>query len=90
VKDQLLVIIDALLAAKAALREYAEGRGKNVPQTIERLERIVYDPKVAQAMDALLPEIQAPSLEMESELANIIPHERETEVHADNALWRKK
>ncbi len=58
-KDQLLVVVDAVLQAKAELNTHYSRRVKNAPRTIQRLHAILFDPKVSEAMGLLVPGIQA-------------------------------
>ena len=61
-KDQLITVVDALLLAKAELNAHFERRVKNAPRTIQRLEAILMDPKVDEAMGLLVPGAKGPSL----------------------------
>jgi hypothetical protein len=82
-KEQLLILVDALLAAKAALLAYTESADKDIPRIVERLEAILYDPKVTNAMNALIPAIESP---------NVVPFRPGNQELEDvrHALWQKE
>jgi hypothetical protein len=61
-KDQLLIVVEALLMAKAELNTHYSRRVKNAPRTIERLKAVLFDPKVSKAIGVLTPDIEAPNL----------------------------
>ena len=61
-KDQLLILVEALRMARAELEVHRSRRVKNAPRTVERLEAILYDPQVVKAMRLLAPGIEAPSV----------------------------
>ena len=61
-KDQVIIVVDALLQAKAELNAHFEGTRTRTPGTIQRLEAILFDSKIDEAMGILVPGSQGPSL----------------------------
>ncbi len=62
-KDQLLTIVDAIRQAKAEINAYEAGRVKNAPRTLRRIEAILSDTSVSEAMGLLVPALaDAPSV----------------------------
>jgi hypothetical protein len=54
--------VDALLQAKAELAAHFEHADKSTARTVQRLEAILFDPKIDEAMGVLVPGSQGPSL----------------------------
>jgi hypothetical protein len=63
VKDELLVILDAVQMARAQMRAHYEGGWRDQARTIERLKEILLDDKVSSALGLLAPNIEAPGLQ---------------------------
>ena len=64
-KNQLITIMEALRLAKAELRTHETRRVKNASRTVQRLQEILFDPRVTQAL-AALSGLEAPSVIPES------------------------
>lgn len=69
-KDQLLTVVDALLMAQAELDAYSASRDKNLERTIDRLEAILYAPKVSTAIQS---EIRIVTLQITPVLCRLPP-----------------
>ena len=61
-KDQVITVVDAILLAKAELNAHFERGVNNGPGTVSRLEAILFDPKVDEAMGILVPGTKVPSI----------------------------
>jgi hypothetical protein len=61
-KDQLITILEALRVSRAELKTHDARRVKNGPRTIHRLNEILFDEKVTQALRSLGQDIDAPSV----------------------------
>jgi hypothetical protein len=67
-KDQLLTVVEAIRQAKAEITAYQNARVKNAPRTLKRVEAILFDPRVSEAMGLLVPALSdAPSVVPEGE-----------------------
>lgn len=75
-KDQLLIVVDALRQAKAEIYAYKAARVKNAPHTLRRIEAVLFDPKVSEAMGLLVPAL--------SEAPSVVPN-ADTETVYENA-----
>jgi hypothetical protein len=52
-KDQLIAVMEALRMSRAELRTHDARRVKNAPRTIQRLQEILLDNRVTQALNTL-------------------------------------
>ena len=71
-EDSLIALVEAVRLARLELHCYRDPRcAASADWTVERLERLLQDPKVSQAMHALVPNAESPS---------IVPAQSEEEV----------
>ena len=52
-KDQLIVVLEALRVARAELMTHDGRRVRNGPRTIQRLKEVLFDDRVTQALSVL-------------------------------------
>jgi hypothetical protein len=61
-KDQLIVILEAMRLAKAELMTHDTRRVKNAPRTVKRFKEILFEDRVTQALRSLGQDDEAPSV----------------------------
>jgi hypothetical protein len=61
-KDQLITILEALRMSRAELKTHDGRRVKNGPRTIQRLNEVLFEERVTQALNALGQGDDAPSV----------------------------
>ena len=59
-KDQVLIVAEALLQAKAEVQEYYDNGARETDRTIDRLYDILFDSRVSEAMGVVTPGLEAP------------------------------
>ena len=59
-KDQVLIVAEAILQAKGEVQEYYDNGLRDSDRTIDRLYDILFDPRVSEAMDIVTPGLHAP------------------------------
>jgi hypothetical protein len=74
-KDQLIIILEAMRLSRAALEKHRLSDGPNADSTIRELQRFLEDQSVAWAMEVLYPELESPSVAPNSEIGSLHRHQ---------------
>ncbi len=59
-KDQVVIVAEALWHAKNELQEYYDNGARDTDRTLDRLHDILFDPGVSEAMGIITPGLDAP------------------------------
>ena len=57
-KDQVVVVAEALWHAKNELQEYYDNGARDTARTLDRLHDILFDPRVSEAMGIVTPGLE--------------------------------
>jgi hypothetical protein len=74
-KDQLIIILEAMRLSRAALEKHRLSDGPNADSTIRELQRFLEDQSVAWAMEVLYPELESPSVAPNNEIGLLHRHQ---------------
>lgn len=61
-KDQLIAVMEALRLVRAELATHGNRPVTNAPRTLARIEAIMNETRVAEAIDRLYPNVESPSI----------------------------
>jgi hypothetical protein len=73
-KDQLIVILEAVRLSRAALARHSPPAGPNADSTLREIQRLLEDQSVCLAMEVLYPEVESASIAPANEIGLLHRH----------------
>jgi hypothetical protein len=73
-KDQLIVILEAMRLSRAALAKQGLPAGRDADSTLREIVRLLEDQRVGFAMEVLYPEVESASIAPSSDIGLLYRH----------------